>query len=121
VDVHRRGDARERASAGGLGGAELRRVRRQSEAAASDGAKTRERGRRYGVVLAARRGLAGKQRGPRVKELRHVRRDASAGVELRTGGSVQTRARLWRCCSVTVRGEPALEAVESHGEDVGGC
>jgi hypothetical protein len=42
-----------------------------------------------------------------VKELRHVRRGAGAGAELGTGGSVQARAWMRRCCSATVRGGSA--------------
>jgi hypothetical protein len=55
-----------------------------------------------------------------VKELRQVRRCAGAGAELGTGGSVQARARMWRCYSATVRGGPAQGAVEPRVVDVGG-
>jgi hypothetical protein len=98
----------------------VRRGWRQSGATAGDGAQARERGRRCGAVLADRRGPAGRQRGPHVKELRHVRRGTGAGAELGTGGSVQARAWMWRCCSGTVQGGPAPGAVESRVVDVGG-
>jgi hypothetical protein len=49
-----------------------------------------------------------------------LERGAGSRAERGTGGSVQARARMWRCCSVTVRGGPAQVAVEPRVEDVGG-